>query len=143
MPLKGQSLILQFVIFFIIGFTIFIGVSQLFSFQSDIFKGDVSIENLKLINSYIASLSVASVDSCKQCDYVNLTFKTMNTTAGNFFVTSLGSYGINVSIPFATNLQFISSIHNLNESIQTGGSVISTKPLSLTFNKTENKLYIQ
>jgi hypothetical protein len=140
---KGQSLIIQFIMFFLIGFTIFIGVSQFFRYQSDIFKDDVTRESLKIINSYFSSYAIASVASCKQCDEVNLTFKTANTTAGNFFEVSFGSYGANVTIPFVTNVKFISPAHNLNESFQLNGSVPSTRPITLTFNKMQNKLYIE
>lgn len=141
--LKGQSLIFQFVLFFIIGFTIFVGVSQFFRYQSDVFKDEVTRENIKLINTFFSSMAVVSEASCKQCDTATLNFKTSNTTAGSFFEVSLGSYGINVSIPFIANAKYISAAHNLNASFELRGMVPSTKPISLTFNKTQNIIQVK
>jgi len=139
---KGQSLILQFVMFFIIGFTIFVSVSQFFRLQSDIFKDDVTRESLKLYNTYFSSLALTAANSCKQCDYVNITVKTSNTTAGQFFEISFGSYGVNVTVPLIKRINFVTSAHNLNETYQTDGLVASSRPITLTFNKTQNKIGI-
>jgi len=144
---KGQSLIIQFIIFFIIGLTLFLGVGTFFRYESDIFKDDASRESLKMINSYFSSIALTAYSTCKQCDNVNITVKTANTTAGSFFEVSIGTFGLNASIPF-TSLKYVTSIHNLNSSLNNinevslNGAVASAKPITLTFNKTQNKITI-
>jgi len=138
---KGQSLIVQFIIFFVIGLTLFLGVGSFFRYQSDLFKDDASRESIKLINSYFSSLSSAAYLDCKQCDIANITVKTANTTAGNFFEMSMGTFGLNVSIPFTT-LNYLSSNHNFNTSTSETGLVASVNPITLTFNRAQNKITI-
>lgn len=138
---KGQSLIIQFILFFMIGLSLFLGVGSFFRYQSDVYKVDTSQENLLLVNSYISSVITAAYLDCKQCDNANITVKTMNTTSGNYFTLSMGSYGLNVSIPF-TSLAEISSTNNFNASVAESGLVASIKPVTVTFNRTQNQITI-
>ena len=139
--LKAQSLVIQFVLFFLIGLTIFIGVGQFFRYESDIFQNQASIESMTLINSYFSNLALAAYDSCKQCDSVNITIKTSNTTAGNYYEISLGTFGLNVSIPIA-NISSITTYHNINDSVTGSGAVVSARTITLMFNRTQNQITI-
>jgi len=139
--LKAQSLVIQFVLFFIIGLTIFISVGQFFRFESDIFQNQAAIEGVKLTNSYFSSIALAAFDSCKQCDSVNITVKTSNTTAGSYFQVSLGTYGLNVSIPYAA-INSTTTYHNINESLTGSGLVISSRPITVMLNRTKNQITI-
>jgi hypothetical protein len=140
--MKGQSLIIQFVLFFIIGFTLYLTIGNFFRFQSDVFREDITRESLKLVNSYLSSNMIMAADSCKQCDYVNLTFKIENTTAGYFYNLDLSNSQVNVSVPPYTNKNFITSGHNLNTSFSSTGKSISSKTLTLTLNRTKNEIGI-
>lgn len=137
--LKAQSLVIQFVIFFIIGLTIFIGVAQFFRFESDIFQSGASAESMNLVNSYFSSLMLTAYDACKQCDTVNINVKTANTTVGSYFVVSLGTYGLNASIP-NTDINSTTPYHNINYSVSANGFVISSRPIAITFNRAQNQL---
>ncbi len=135
--MKSQSLIVQFILFFLIGLTIFLAISQLFKFHSDIIKRDITSSSLKLSNSFISSAVITAVDSCKGCDVVKISTR-IGKTAGYYTIAELDD-GLITSV--ASGESFSSSIHNLKETIDNlQGKVSSLKPLTLTFDRTNNKL---
>jgi hypothetical protein len=137
---KGQSIVIQFLIFFVIGFSIFVSLGSFFNYQAELLKQNILSSGMNLTSSYISSAVVAMVDSCKECDFVNLTIKTHNTSAGYpIMIKAVGSQ-LNVITP----LQSLSTtFHNLlNESRATGDST-SSKPIILTFNRTNNNLEVR
>jgi len=138
---KGQTLIVQFMIFFIIGLTLFLGVTTFFNYQSQIYNQDTTTYGVQMIRSYVSSVIMSEVLDCKQCDFANITFKGANTTSGNYYIMSIGSYGLNVSVP-AANKVSLSSIHNLNTSLTESGVILSVKPTTVTFNRTQSKITI-
>jgi len=140
--MKGQTLIIQFILFFLIGFSLFTSIGLFFKYQSDLFKSDVTNFNLRLINSYVSAAAMTELVSCKQCDFVNITLKLQNTTAGNFFEIGLNSLGVNTSVP-ASQKNVTTSIYNLNASYSLLNSLsASVKPISITFTKSQNNLRV-
>jgi hypothetical protein len=137
--MKGQSLVIQFIIFFLLGFSLFISVGSFFRYQSDLFRNDIISSSLGLANSYMSSLMITAVDSCKQCDYINLSAPISNLTAGYVIRMDLTDSGLNVSIPYKF---FNSTVHNLNSSLRLSGSSSSAQPITLTFNRNQNKLEV-
>lgn len=139
--MKGQTLIIQFILFFLIGFSLFTSIGLFFQYQSQIFRNDVTNYNLQLINSYISSVALTEAVTCKQCDFVNITVRIQNTTAGNFFEIGMTSIGINTTVPKSKNT-VITSIYNLNSSYILSGFSASIKPISITFTKSLNNLRV-
>jgi len=139
--MKGQSLVIQFVLFFVIGFSLYLTVGNFFKYQSELFRNDITQESLRLTNSFLTSNMLAALDSCKQCDYVNLTFKIENTTAGYYYDMDFSNSQVNISVP-STGMNFITSGHNLNTSLSLKGKTISSKTLTLTFDRTKNEIGI-
>jgi hypothetical protein len=137
--MKGQSLVIQFVIFFLIGFSLFLSVGSFFRYQSDLFREDIISYSLSSANSYISSNMVVAVDSCKQCDYISLSVPMSNLTAGYVIEINLKNSGLNVSMPYK---YFSSSAHNLNSSFSLSGKSSSVQPITLTFNRNQNKLEV-
>jgi hypothetical protein len=136
--MKGQSLIIQFLIFFLIGLSLFFSLSSFFKYQSELFKNDIISSSLSLANSYISSSIIAAVDTCKQCDYVNLKINLANLTAGYVIEVNLSS-GLNTSSQYK---YFNSPVHNLNSSLSLTGKSSSVQPITLTFIKNQNKLEV-
>ena len=137
--MKGQSLIVQFVMFFVIGFILFLSVGNFFRYQADRSASEIVSDSLRLANTYISSVSISLIDSCKKCDVVTYKIVLSNKTAGSFFEISLQKE-LNVSTP--ENKFFTSSIHNLNFSTSLSGSAASNKPISLTYKKGNNQLVV-
>ena len=136
---KSQSLLIQFVLFFIIGFSLFLLIGNFFKYQSELFRTDIIDLSLKLTNSYFSSFAINSIDSCKQCDYVENSIKLEPTTAGYFFETTFSSEGLDVSTA-PTHNSFVSSVHNLNESHNMNGKSSSAETITLTCSRTKNEL---
>jgi len=138
---KGQSLIIQFALFFLLGFSLFITIGSFFKSQSESFRSESIEYNTKLANSYLSAFAIVLVDNCKNCDQASVLIKLENTTAGYFFEEKLSSLGLNISAP-GTPQSFTSSIHNLNCSTDFFGRASSAKPIYLTFNRSQNVLYL-
>lgn len=137
--MKSQSLIIQFLLFFLIGISIFISISQIFSFHSGMVKRDIISSSVKLSNSFISSAVITAVDNCKECDFVKISTN-LGKATGYFIIASLEN-GLNTSTP--TGDYFFSSIHNLNKTVGIQSSKVSSlKPITLTFNRTKNNLVI-
>lgn len=136
--MKGQSLVIQFVLFFLIGFTLFIAIGNFFRLQSDIFKEDAASSSLKLTSRYLSSIMITA-NNCKQCDFINISTKIPETYAGYYLEMELNSRGLNVS---AINNYFVSSVHNLNSTLYMSGKSSSAKPITLTYDKNKNKLEV-
>ncbi|MEM5879577.1 MAG: hypothetical protein QXU74_03745 [Candidatus Aenigmatarchaeota archaeon] len=138
---KGQSIVIQFLIFFLIGFSIFISLGSFFNYQSEIFRQSILSSGVNLTRSYVSSAIITMVDTCKECDFVKLTIKTHNTSAGYPILIK----GEDLVLVVSTPIDSIStSIHNLlGNVLRVTGSSPSTKPIVLTFNRTNNNLEVR
>jgi len=141
---KGQSGILQFVLFFLVGLAIFTAVGNFFRLQSDYVRNDVAVYSVEMINGYISSLAMSSIDTCKSCTSVERDVKLSDTTFGYILVISLDeTNGLNVSTS-PSHFAYLSPIHNLKCSIGTlEGTTYSTEPINLTYDRNQNKLEIK
>lgn len=137
---KGQSLVIQFVIFFVSGFAIFLTIGGFFKYQSDVFRESLLSSNAKLFNSYFSSV-VTSINSCKECENSTIIFRIPKQPLGYPLKFELDK-GLNVSVVGKSEYYF-SSLHKLNETLESSGWSDSTKPISLTFSRTKNKLVVE
>jgi hypothetical protein len=139
--MKGQSLIVQYVTFFMIGFTLFLTIGNFFRYQANRSANEIVYGNLRLANSYLSSASITLTDSCKQCDVVTYKIILANRTTGSFFEIFLkNETGLKVSTP---ENMFASSIHKLNfTNMSFSGSGVSDRPIILTYNKNNNQLVV-
>ena len=137
--MKSQSVIVQFVLFFMIGLTLFLSLGNVFKYHSEIVRGDVIDSSLKLSDNFISLAIITAVDSCKQCDYISMKIKTEESIGGYFTEFSLSNDGLNIS---TREKYYSSTVNNLNENIDMLGSASSIKPITLTFNRTKNEIEI-
>ncbi|MBI2005347.1 MAG: hypothetical protein HYS80_01135 [Candidatus Aenigmarchaeota archaeon] len=139
--MKAVSLIIQFVIFFTIGFGFFLLAGNLFKFQSGLVKQDILDASSKLAASQMSASSITAVDSCKSCD--NTTIKINSKTIVGYAPTYQLSNGIILKIEPESKL-VQSSMHNLYRSISYGSAeVSSSKTIALTYDRTKNNLVIE
>jgi hypothetical protein len=125
-----------------IGFSLFLLVGNFFRSQSEAFRSEIAELNLRMASSYISSLSINFVDSCKQCDYVETRAVLKNISAGYYFQINLSSIGLNIST-LPDYKSFVSSLHNLNESTYMEGNKVSIQTINLMFNRTKNELEVK
>jgi hypothetical protein len=138
---KAQSLIVQFILFFLIGFTLFLSVGVVFKYQKDIFRSDVSDYGLALTNSYLSSIAINSMYTCKLCNYVDYKIRLSNTTADYIMEIAFDHNGINTSISLVAK-NYHTSAHNLNYSTNLAGKTSTFQPITLTYNRTKNELRV-
>ncbi len=134
---KAQSYIIQFIIFFTVGFIVFLSIGSFFRMQSDYFINELTYKNSKITGSYISSLAINLIDSCKQCDYSKVR---LNLNPNYEYIINAGQ-AWEILLPQERKYYF--SLHNLNSSINSEGSVLSTKTITLTFDKTKIKLKVE
>ena len=140
--LKGQTQIVQFILFFMIGLAVFLSIGGVFRGQLDTFGNSVADSSRKLVASYFSAISISAIDSCKECDNFNTTIQLQNRTA-NFFLEVLGTRdGLDVRTQ-PGNETYESSLHNLVISlVESSGFGASIGPIVLSFNKNQNKLRV-
>jgi len=142
---KGQVVIIEFILFFVVGMTLFVLIGNFFRYQSDIFKNRIIDSSTELVSSYLSSISITMVDACKECDKIKYNAKINPTTANYFLSIILNGDGKCNGITVATapiGMEFTSSIHNLNYSIACSGEAPSIEPINLTYDRTQNILSV-
>ncbi len=137
--MKGQSLVVQFMLFFMIGLGLFITIGGIFRFHSDVLREDVAEASRELISSYISSIAISMASNCKDCNFTTYSLKLQSITAN--YLTSLNfstATGLHVSSePGGGNAS--ASLHNLNESFVLIGNAPSSKSIVLKLNNTSRK----
>ena len=139
--MKAVSLIMQFVLFFMIGFAFFLLAGNLFRFQSGLIRQDILNSSSKLAINQISAFSIRAVDSCKSCDNVTIRFEPKPIAGYN--PTYQLSSGVILKIA-PENKIIQSSMHNLYYSINYGADEVSSvKPIDLMYDRTKNNLVIK
>lgn len=142
MSCKGQSQIIQFIMFFMIGLALFLAIGGVFRGRLDFFADDIAEQNRKTINSYFSALAVQSLVTCKECDSFNFTTRLANTTAGSFTQVGLNNTNI-ITLSQPGGKQYATVAHNaLLNLVGAGGLVLSSKPIILSYSKNQNILRV-
>ena len=139
--MKGQALIIQFLLFFLIGLSIFTALGNFFRSEQDAFLDVVLNSSIKLVNSYFSSHSLLIFTNCRECDSVVVEIRMKNTTAGHF-LGIVFDRGIEIE-GIGSGKTYRSSAHNLNFSVNFTGNSLSFLPISLTYNKSKNYLEVK
>lgn len=140
---KGQSIIIQFLTFFLVGFFIFLSIGIFFRYQSNLFRQNVLSSNINLTSSYLSSIAIVLADSCKECDFASQRVKIQNATTGYPLKVEIKDSTLETSAPTTSELM-ATTIHNmLLDTLKASGSSSSTKPIILTFTRTNYTLEVK
>ncbi len=137
--MKAQTVVVQFVIFFVLSISILGALGYFFKLQSDLFREDVASGHRKLVNSYVSAIAINLLAECKICDYAALSFKLQNMTGGYYTEISFSNNQSSV-ITQPGGVADKSSLHNLNYTLLFNGFSYSIKPITLTLEKDKNIL---
>lgn len=137
--MKGQSLVVQFLLFFVIGLGIFAAIGGVFRLQSDIVRGDIAEANRKLVGSYLSSIAVSMSSTCKECDFINQTLKLKNVTASYIVRFSLTKNGLDIFSEPGGGKNSV-SFHNLGQAFDMNGNGASPFPIIFSSNNKLGKL---
>jgi len=139
--MKAASLIVQFVLFFTIGLGFFLLAGNLFRFQSGLIKQDILDSGSSVSISQLSAIAINAINSCKSCD--NVTIMVDQKSIAGYNPTYQLSNGIILEIE-PENKIVQSSMHNLHHSITSDNTeVSSSKAITLTYDRTKNKLVIK
>jgi len=136
--MKGQTLMIQFALFFLIGLSLFALIGNTFKLQTKVYQKEIAGYGRENTASYINAV-IAYENSCK-CDFIEYSIGLKNTTAGYITKVILLDGLRVVSLP--TNQFCFSRLFNLNASYQLEGDAFSTQPIKITISKTENKIRV-
>ncbi len=139
---KGQSQIIQFILFFMIGLALFLTIGGVFRGRIDFFAEDIAEANRRMINTYFSALTIQSLVSCKECDNFNSTTRLVNTTAGSF--TQVGLNGTSLlTLSQPGGKQYAGTAHSmLSQLTGAAGLALSAKPIILSYSKNQNILRV-
>jgi len=136
---SGQALILQFALFFLIGFSVYGSIAYFFRTHYDIFRSSVADVGRRLTNSYFSAW-ILSLVGCKFCDIVSVTTRLARTTAGYFMIVSLDGNLTTTTEP--EGISYTTSAHNLNWTLSMHGSATSIHPLMLNYSRIKNEVVV-
>ena len=133
--MKSQTVIAQFVFFFVIGLVLLTGLTAFFKFESDIIRRDLALSSIEAISSYISNGGVVLFDTCRKCTNGSFSFA-LPTSSEAYITLSLENRRSTVCYqPYGC---VESSMHNLNATISTSGSATTGK--TITLEKDKNNL---
>ena len=138
--MKGISLIFQFVIFFLIGLSVFLSVGMLFRSQYDTVRKDILEQRIKNVANFFAANLLDLYLSCKECDQATLTLEPEEI--GTPYKISLEEDNLTISI-LETGKNYSIKLNNFNYSVEFSGEAFSGRPVILTLDKTKNKLRVE
>ena len=139
--MKAQSQIIQYILFFLIGLSMFGIVGNFYKSHAESLREKIASNSREMLSSYISAYAIQSFTNCKSCDSINVTIVVPNTTAGYYHEFYLLQTGLIVkSIP--SEKTYTSTLHNLNQTLNFYGFCSSTKPIILSLIKNQNKLLV-
>ena len=133
---KGQSFIIEFILFFMISFSLFVTIGYYFYSQNEYFKRRVGSDTAELINDLV-SVDILRGLSCKGCDEVSIKEDIPSRIGGFYFRIELNEKGLNTSLYSGKGFSKQNPLFNLNESFSLSGSTTSeNKIVGIKINNT-------
>ncbi len=134
---KAQSFIVEFILFFMISFSLFTAISYYFYSQNIFYKGKVGTTTAELINDIVATNIIKGLN-CKSCDRVTITEEIPSKIGGIFYVVKLDKHVINTTLMREKSSFVETSIFNLNGTLFFSGSSTSEdKRIVIKINNTD------
>lgn len=111
---KGQSLIIEFILFFMISFSIFAVISSFFYNQNEFFKERIGDRLTDIINDVISSHIIRGV-TCRSCDSVEIQGNLPSKIGGYYYRVNLTQTGLNTTLVSGKLYSRENSLFNLNK----------------------------
>ena len=142
--MKGQSIIVEFVLFFFISFSLFAAISYLFYSQSIYFEKTIGERNTEIINDLISTGIINSIN-CKSCDTVLITQDVPSKIGGSLYKIQLYEKGINTTLMSLIPFSRAMSAFNLNETytFNSSESTSDNKIVRIKINNIKGEIEIE
>ncbi len=110
---KGQSFIIEFILFFGISFSLFTIISYYFYSQNEFYKEKVGEYTTELVNDLIIIDMIKGVN-CKACNEVSISEEIPSQIGGFYYTIQSNSQGLNTTIYLVEPFYRQTPIFNLN-----------------------------
>jgi len=141
---KGQSFIIEFILFFMISFSLFITISVFFYNQNTFFEKRVGNKTSELVNNIVSTDIIKGVN-CKSCNKVLITESIPSKLGGFFYKIQLNNNGLNMTL---ISLEYFSEqtpVFNLNETYDflNSESMSENKIIGIKINNDEKEIEVE
>jgi len=137
--MKAQSYIIEFILMFLVSFSIFSTISFIFYNQNQSLSNRVGNSTSKLVNDVVA-IECMKVISCKACYDINIKSSIPQRIGGFFYKISLTQEGVLSQLTSGSST--LTPVFNLNETFTFSGSVNSNnKKIEIQINN--NKIEVK
>jgi len=140
---KGQTLVLEFMLFFLISFSLFSIISTFFYNQSQYFKEIVGDRSGDLIND-ILNIHFIRSSSCKSCHSVHVKDNIPSRIGDHYYLVYVNSTCLNTTLLSDKSYSRESPMFRLNETFNFVESVSSSqnKILDIRINNRDKEVVI-
>ena len=142
---KGQSLIIEFILFFLISFSIFAVISSFFYNQNEFFKEIIGDRLTNIVNDLVSTHIIKGA-SCRSCDFVLVSEDLPSKIGGYYYRVYLGNqYGINTTLMSGKLYSGVNPLFNLNETfdLQDSQSGSENKMIGIRINNIDKGIVIE
>jgi len=142
--MKGQSVIIEFVLFFFISFSLFTTISYLFFSQNSYFEKTIGETNTEIIN-YLISTRILNAVNCKACDTVSIKQDVPSRIGGSLYKIELSQNGINTTLlsldPFSREMSALKLIESYD--FLDSDSMSDNKIVRIRINNIEDEVEVE
>ena len=111
---KGQSLIIEFILFFLISFSLFAVISSFFFNQNEFFKERIGDRLTDIVNDLV-SIHIVRGISCKSCNSLEIQEDIPSKIGGYYYMVDLTETGLNTTLVSGKLYSRQNSLFNLNK----------------------------
>ena len=111
---KGQSLIIEFILFFLISFSLFSVISFFFYNQNEFFKERIGDRLTDIVNNLVSNHIIHGV-TCRSCNSVKIQENLPSKIGGYYYRVFLDKQGLNTTLMSGKLYSRRSSLFNLNK----------------------------
>jgi len=141
--MKGQTFIVEFILFFLISFSLFTIISLLFHSQNIFYQERVGETTSELINDLVSTGILKGI-SCKGCDDVIITEEIPSKIGGFFYKAQINNQSVNTSLFSTRPLSVQNLIFNLNATYQLSGeSTSENKIIVIKINNVDKAIEVE
>jgi hypothetical protein len=110
---KGQSFIIEFILFFTISFSLFSIISYYFYSQNEFYKEKVGEYTTELVNDLIVMDMIRGIN-CKSCDEVYISEELPSQIGGFYYAVQLNDQGLKTTVHLVEPFYEENPAFNLN-----------------------------
>ena len=141
--MKGQTLIIEFLLFFLISFTLFTAISSFFYNQNEFFKQIIGEKVTDSLNNLIL-INILRGTGCNLCDKVIIKENLPSKIGGNYYKIELKQVGLKTTIFSSKFYSNLKPLFNINETftILDSETKSENKIVEIKINNKEKELRI-